>query len=343
MGSNPGAPASARRHLVIEWVTGGGLLGRPLPPGLAAEGAAMAERLATDLADLPNVEVALARDPRLPAPAAPVRPRRPASAGAPWPQWRAWLSAADIFWPIAPETGGAMEGLARLGRSAAARVVASDPATLRLAASKRATARRLAEAGVPAAPTVPLGGEPPPSGAGWAVKPDDGAGAEATLRVRDAPSPADVAGLAARGLVVQPWLEGEPLSLSLLCAAGRARLLACNRQLVAVDGRGRVAFEGVVVGGAERHRPALEPVASGVARALPGLFGPVGVDLVLAPGGPVVLEVNPRLTTAYVGLRGALGANPAGLAVALLERPVAAIACPLPARVVTVQVGQPHP
>ena len=55
-----------------------------------------------------------------------------------------------------------------------------------------------------------------------------------------------------------------------------------------------------------------------------------------APGGPVVLEINPRLTTSYVGLRPALGRNPAALVLELLERELDAIALPearQPARV----------
>ena len=46
-------------------------------------------------------------------------------------------------------------------------------------------------------------------------------------------------------------------------------------------------------------------------RLVPGLRGFVGVDLILdeqAPGVSVV-EINPRLTTSYVGLRAALGQN----------------------------------
>ena len=44
-------------------------------------------------------------------------------------------------------------------------------------------------------------------------------------------------------------------------------------------------------------------------QALPGLRGYIGVDLVLTESEPVVIEVNPRLTTAYLGVRSALGGN----------------------------------
>jgi len=47
-----------------------------------------------------------------------------------------------------------------------------------------------------------------------------------------------------------------------------------------------------------------------VARALPGLRGFVGVDLVWhAERGPVAIEVNPRVTCAYAGLSASLGRN----------------------------------
>jgi predicted ATP-grasp superfamily ATP-dependent carboligase len=60
-------------------------------------------------------------------------------------------------------------------------------------------------------------------------------------------------------------------------------------------------------------------------RAIPGLAGYVGVDLILTPGGPLVVELNPRLTTSYLGLRAATRRNLAAAAIAALEgrRPAA--------------------
>jgi predicted ATP-grasp superfamily ATP-dependent carboligase len=41
------------------------------------------------------------------------------------------------------------------------------------------------------------------------------------------------------------------------------------------------------------------------------------VDLIETAGGPVVVEVNPRLTTSYAGLRRAIGLNAAELVLGL--------------------------
>jgi predicted ATP-grasp superfamily ATP-dependent carboligase len=54
--------------------------------------------------------------------------------------------------------------------------------------------------------------------------------------------------------------------------------------------------------------------------ALPGAFGYLGVDLVLGESADgaddFVIEINPRLTTSYIGLRAAVEEN---LAAAMLD------------------------
>ncbi|HEU5303158.1 MAG TPA: ATP-grasp domain-containing protein, partial [Gemmatimonadales bacterium] len=49
--------------------------------------------------------------------------------------------------------------------------------------------------------------------------------------------------------------------------------------------------------------------------------GYVGVDLILTRHGPAVLEINPRLTTSYCGLRQAVGVNTAAVVLSLPPRP----------------------
>ncbi len=70
----------------------------------------------------------------------------------------------------------------------------------------------------------------------------------------------------------------------------------------------------------------LAGLAQRVAEALPGLWGYVGVDFILSDAGAMVLEVNPRLTTSYVGRRKSIGANPAAWVLGLLDQTL-----PLPA------------
>lgn len=213
-----------------------------------------------------------------------------------------------VVWAVAPETGGVLEALAQavpsrqwLGCSAEA---------IALAASKSATRKHLAAHGI-AVPEAATWGP-----GAWVVKPDDGAGAAETRRhASHAAAQADARQRAGRGAacVVEPWVDGEALSLSLCCQGGEARLLSINRQHVQVDEQGTVEFAGVEAAAVDldgERGAALAKLAAGVARALPGLRGYAGVDLVWSPSrGPVVIEVNPRLTTAYVGLSAKLGFN----------------------------------
>jgi len=330
------------RLFVCEYVTGGGLSGAPLPPGLRREGDMMLGALVKDLGDLAGVEVVSTRDARLPVPDC-AAAFRPIGAGEdPWPVWRRLAGEVDAVWPVAPETGGALERLSELALAAGARLLGSRPAAVRLAASKHATAARLAACGGAAVPTWPAAraSDLADATAGCVAKPDDGAGAEDTywfarrddlVRWLDAcPAP--------EGIVVQPYVPGTAASLSLLCRDGRAWLLACNRQDVVVDG-GRFRYRGGTVGGLEARRPVFAPIAAAVAAAIPGLWGHVGIDLVDGADGPVVLEVNPRLTTSYVGLKASTGTNPAALALELIDSPIMEIERPLriTARAVTVE------
>ena len=61
----------------------------------------------------------------------------------------------------------------------------------------------------------------------------------------------------------------------------------------------------------DARAPALDMLARAVVAALPGLRGFVGIDLVWSSAldAPVAIEVNPRLTTAFVGLSRRLGRN----------------------------------
>jgi tyramine---L-glutamate ligase len=232
--------------------------------------------------------------------------------------------AHDRVWVIAPETGGV---LARLRHAVGAvdsavgaeRWLGCDAAAIEVTSSKRATLERAAEHGL----ITPLAFTLSPATRRWVVKPDDGAGAVATrmhnthAAARDDVETRRRCGEAA---VLEAWVAGEPLSLSLLCSAQQVELLSVNRQQLAIDAFGVLSFTGVQVAALPRDDPrngTLRAWARALARAVPGLRGYVGVDLVWhAQRGPVLIEINPRVTMSYVGLSAALGRNVAAAVLA---------------------------
>jgi predicted ATP-grasp superfamily ATP-dependent carboligase len=277
----------------------------------------MLSTLVRDLAEVPGITVIASRDPRLP----PLRDCEtifPLPGEDPFALYARGLAISQAAWPTAPEGAGALERLSRETEAAGRVLLGCRPDAVHLAASKHATARALRDHGIRAVPTFASGESLAPIPGPWVLKPDDGAGCEDTEILDDRAAALErLAGDSAR-LIAQPWIEGEPLSLSLLCRDGTARLLACNRQRIAICGR-RVSLEAVLVNAIPDGGGRFTRLGERIAAALPGLWGYVGVDLVLAREEPVVLEINPRLTTSYCGLRTALGLNPAALVLGLLQ------------------------
>ena len=296
---------------VCETVTGGDYAGDELPEELIAEGALMRDALVGDLEDLPGVRVVTTHDARLDPP-----PRGESRAIGPQDDIRAIWSdlagQAHCCWPVAPEMDDILALLVGQLRARNGRVIACDEETLRIGASKRRTAEVLAAAGIPVVPTwrpqdVPAGTPGP-----LVMKPDDSVGAMDVRLFPDLP-----AGPYPDGIIAQPLVEGGAASLTLLCQSGRTHALTANRQhVILADGRFR--FEGVTVGGMALT-DGLRDLAARIGAALPGLHGIVGVDYIATTDGPVVVEVNPRLTTSYAGLRAALGVNPLAFVAELIR------------------------
>lgn len=333
------------RIFVFEYVTGGGFLGRSIPRTLVAEGDLMLAALIRDLAALGHELVTL-RDARLapvrlPADVWPVQHSRELV-----PALRRALAECEAGWPIAPESGGELQRLCDAVLSSDRILLGSRPEAVELTASKLLTLFKLAQYDLPVVPTVRgtavLNGAELPAPP-WVVKPDDGAGCEATVlvrdeaqlqdRVRSVPNPDRV--------IVQSYIEGVDASLSLLIDEDDVRVLACNRQRLEVrDGAFR--FDGCVVNGLRFDAFAADTLAHVIARAIPGLWGYVGVDFVLTDSGPRLLEINPRLTTSYAGLSQSLGVNAAGLVLELLSPDAERTPLPDAGQAVTVSLTAAH-
>jgi predicted ATP-grasp superfamily ATP-dependent carboligase len=299
------------RILVYEHITGGGMLDDPRIAVLAPEGDLMLRALVEDLSAIPGVEVFILRDFRLkddvPAESRIVCPGELSGV------FGQAAEACDAVWPIAPETDGILFRLTQEILARGRRVLGSRLDAIRIAASKKATAAVLARAGIAVAHTYSSESDLPPEVGEVVTKMDDGAGCQDTLLFSNRNELRIWAQARAHAKsIFQPYIRGGARSLSILCCDGRGRLLACNRQNVQVH-KGAFHFNGVGVNAMPDEDGRYSALASDVCRALPGLWGYCGVDFIAADAGPTVIEVNPRLTTSYAGLRKAIGINPAQL------------------------------
>lgn len=303
--------------LVFEYVTAAGLAEAPTG-SLLAEGELMLAALLADLSAIPGVEMLALRDRRLPLPGSTksgiewvwVEPPRDGLA-----RLAATLPRVDAVWPIAPETGDILESICRAVEQAGKSLLSTPAAGVRLAASKHATIQRLQAHGVPVVPTERLESgnsallpvSPP-----CVVKPDDGAGCEAAWIVRSQAEWDENRERLATGTnwIVQPLIAGESLSLSAIFSRGHAVLWTVNRQHIVEEGHG-FRLAGCGVNAIDDSERTFADLVRRVAAAVPELWGYAGIDLIRNEAGLHVLEINPRLTSSYAGLRSALGGNPA--------------------------------
>jgi predicted ATP-grasp superfamily ATP-dependent carboligase len=110
---------------------------------------------------------------------------------------------------------------------------------------------------------------------------------------------------------VQPFVPGYAASVAFLIGPSQRLALLPAAQNLSTDGRFHY-LGGSMPLPADLAQRALR-LASQAVEAVPGLSGYVGVDLVLGPNDDAsedwVIEINPRLTTSYIGLRVLAKAN----------------------------------
>jgi predicted ATP-grasp superfamily ATP-dependent carboligase len=308
------------RVFLYEYTCAAPAAGEPLAPSLRAEGWAMLSAVADDLNRVPGVEtVALLGEGCPPCAGAarylsdPTEERE---------RFRELAGAADWSLVIAPEFDGLLARRCRWVMEAGGRLLGPSPARVELAADKLRLADVLQRQGVPTPPCHPA---TVLAAAGQTVrfpavlKPRDGAGSQATCLV---PARAALPDCLQRmhaerpraEMLLQPFVPGRPVSVAFLIGPGQEVALPPAGQHLTRDGRFRYLGGTVSL----EPEPARRAVALGrrAVRAVPDLRGYVGVDLVLGDAADgsedQVIEINPRLTTSYVGLRALARDNLAG-------------------------------
>jgi predicted ATP-grasp superfamily ATP-dependent carboligase len=195
--------------------------------------------------------------------------------------------------------------------AAGGRLLGPTPEFIAIAADKQRTADALQAAKVP----VPAGirlqpGMPLPDRFAYpaVLKRLDGAGSldiclipDAAAAVAHGPVP-----LAAR---LERFVSGLAASVAVLCGPKSRQALSPCRQKISDDGR--LVYQGGASPLDDDHVGRAQQLALDAIECLPGALGYVGVDMVLGddPAHDVVIEINPRLSVSYVGLRAVYPGN----------------------------------
>ena len=104
-----------------------------------------------------------------------------------------------------------------------------------------------------------------------------------------------------KGFLVQKFYNGKKGSFLMLCKNGKSKVICCNEQLLNLK-KEKIQQVGCIMGGLEKNRNEIEILANRISKNFKGLFGIVGVDIVIENKKWLIIEINPRFTSAYSGL-----------------------------------------
>ncbi len=315
------------RVLVYEYTCSGGILAASTDDKAASlmrEGWAMLHALTTDLVAIRDVTVQVLADHRGLPGVLPGCESVPVHTPDEERTVLAQLAVrADWTIVIAPEFDGILADRCCLVEAHGGRLLGPSSNLVALLSDKHGTAEYLARHQVPTPPGILWrpGDCPPSRPCPVVVKPNDGAGAQECYVCTDWSQFHAVLKEYRRPARIEPFAAGFPASVAFLCGpAGNFSLPACAQRLTT---NRQIAY----LGGGLPLSAALDARARRIAaQAINSLTTPcgyIGVDLVLGddPDGAqdYVIEINPRLTTSYVGLRAQSLGNLAAALIATAE------------------------
>lgn len=318
------------RLFLYEFVTGGGLLtaGDTTRPhgSLLTEGRAMVAALANDFLQLPNFRVELLADVRILPDFGPLPGLdhvRITPVDSPRAHWQAFgeLSkdcARTLL--IAPEFSGHLTRATRRVEQVGGRLLSPNSDLVGIFSDKHHSLTRLRALGIPT-PSGRLLASPQDLPCDWVfpavAKPNDGAGSHG-VRYLDSRTAVQDLDWTLGPYRIEQHCPGMAASVAILMGTSSSYVLAPCLQRLSDDGTFSYLGGSVMKKGPLTQRA--DAIGRQVAEVLPSTVGYIGVDLVLGDAddgsADFVIEINPRMTTSYVGLRASAAGN---LAAAMLH------------------------
>ena len=305
---------------VSEYLTSGACEVTQADASLLTEGTAMLDAVVTDLLAIPDCTVTVCVQESLLSVSdifqqAELSQRlqvvRVTSPEEEQPLFERVCRQADLVWVIAPEFGDILVSRSERAIELGAHVVGPDLKTIRLTADKWRLFEFLKGRDLPTIPTALLQDElaAPDTSYPCLIKHRFGAGGlgwELLSNAEDWLKRRFDFGDQSSDFIVQPFLSGRSISTVALADAKRREIFPPGEQRISWESG--FAYQGGVIPAKLESDvvDSIHKLISRVCEFLPGLVGYVGFDILLPdadPTRPLIVEINPRLTTSYVGYR----------------------------------------
>jgi predicted ATP-grasp superfamily ATP-dependent carboligase len=327
------------RLLIYEHVSGGGFADAPIPSSVLSEGFGMLRTLISDFKAAGHyvtttLDSRLARlNPPLGADCiVPVFSSREAQAAI-----RKVSESADAAYVIAPETEGVLQSLVESMEQTGVASLNCPASTIGKVVDKAVLHEALKKLEVSTPETITFSVADDIAEIKRAIlgrlnfplifKPSNDVSCCGLSVVRNESQVAGAVGKikresSSKRFLAQELIEGAAVSVSLVSTGSEALSINLNRQDLTIGAPDAISsYNGGLVPFDHPLKRRAFAVAEKIVKSFRVLRGYVGVDLVLTEEEAVAIEVNPRLTTSYIGLRRVVNFNPAEAIVnAVLKR-----------------------
>ncbi|MFH1328689.1 MAG: ATP-grasp domain-containing protein [Candidatus Bathyarchaeota archaeon] len=313
---------------IYEYASGGGFLGRDIPPSFFSEGYGMLRSLIADLKSA-NYDVATILDHRLRGFGSLLAANKIYVAQSIDEMNRLMkklINSTDATYIIAPESNQILQNLVEKTGFYGGVSLNCSPATIRKFSNKITVYNVLKKAGFFVPKTIKINFFENREQIKYLVrqlcfplifKPVDGVGCRGLSIVSKADEiePAIKKIMfesSTKSFLAQRRIKGTAISVAVLSDGSNILPLALSKQWVKLTPPSSEStyFGGIMPFSSHLKTKIFETVTAAL-RAFGVFYGYVGVDLIVSRSELFILDINPRITTSYLGLRKILNFNPA--------------------------------
>ena len=314
------------RLLIYEYASGGGFAEKPIPPSILSEGFSMLRTITED-AKATGHKVTSILDSRIADFNPPLEKENILLVDS----WRETENAvheaaekSDAAYIIAPETDGILKNLVEKIEKNKTKSLNSKSKAIAKVSNKPLLQKHAKKIGLQTPETLTFGITDDKEniiqeveekiGFPAVFKPINSVGCGGLSCVNSktqvAIAIAKIANQANSHFITQELIQGQPASVTIISDGKNAVPITLNKQHVSLrTPKQDSTYNGGTTPFDHPQNDKAFAAAKRIVESIEGLRGYVGADFILTKNEPVVIEINPRLTTSYIGIRKILNMN----------------------------------